>query len=85
MKPSEQLRARRFLLWLTGRDLLAPPPPTSIPGEIRIRYYPPAKFVMMPTGDEFLQFHVPVAPNFIHRLLQRLILGIKWRMYVEGE
>jgi len=39
----------------------------------------PPNIWMWDLGADGITFHVPVAPNRIHRLMQRVVLGIRWR------
>ena len=77
---------RRFVLWLTGRDLLEPKERLQ-PGTYRIPQYAtlritPITLWEMTIGGQWnsITFGHAVGPNVIHRLLQRVVLGIHWRM-----
>ena len=40
---------------------------------------PEARSIFMPTGDPFLQFHLPQeVPNLFWRTMQYLFFGFKW-------
>jgi len=38
-----------------------------------------AKWEMMLSRDGYLRFDLPDAPNWFHRFMQKLILGIYWK------
>lgn len=72
---------RIAVLWVTGRDLLEPPLPTLPQGMYwRISEPPKPRWEMTLSADKYLKFGVPTGPNVLHRLAQRLVLGIRWRM-----
>ena len=68
--------ARRFVLWLTGRDFMAP-----LIGKNSLAF-PSANFRVTIGGNARwgLVVEAPVAPNVLHRLMQRIVLGFKWEM-----
>ena len=72
---------RKFLLWLTGRDVLPPPPAAPLPGEF-FQIPPPTPVNWELTFDSGGRFRInlPGAPNAIHRLAQRCLLGFRWKM-----
>ena len=75
------MNIRNLVLWVTGRDLLKlslPPPPNGV-------YFiaqPEERWEMMfaPPSTVCLRFCLPIGPNVLHRLAQRVIFGIRWRM-----
>ena len=72
---------RKTIIWITGKDLLKPKSKKVGEGEITIRGPDPAIFEYAPAGDYFsITFNITVAPNFIHRFLQRVCFGVKYRM-----
>lgn len=72
---------RRFVLWLTGRDLLVPELPQSLPGIVSLwRPSAPLWEMRLAGGADGLIFTLPRGPNALHRAAQRLVLGIHWRM-----
>ena len=74
------MSTRRFVLWLTGRDLLAPPRHIQLGQFMSMSTPMPMNWEMTLGGPMGLTIHTPSGPNVIHRLLQRVILGIHWRM-----
>jgi hypothetical protein len=32
------------------------------------------------SADAYIKFNLPTGPNVLHRLAQRFVLGIRWRM-----
>ena len=72
---------RRVVLWLTGRDLLAPPRVVQLRQYISIAAPMPGLWEMTLAGswNPVVWSHA-IGPNVIHRLLQRVVLGIHWRM-----
>jgi hypothetical protein len=72
---------RRAVLWLTGRDLLEPPPPRLPQGAYWTISGPPEmRWEMTLSADVYIRLRVPTGPNVLHRMAQRLALGIRWRM-----
>ena len=67
---------RRFVLWLTGRDLLKPVLKNT-PNVLLVGNGFEVNWVMV-IGT--LTVHLRSGPNALHRLLQRVVLGIHWRM-----
>lgn len=77
------------LIWISGRDLTKPKP--------KPKPFQDAQYVFLETNNDYLfsyQFHsvgigiaysVTSAPNFIHRFMQRLCLGIRWEMLVKNK
>ena len=76
---------RRAVLWVTGRDLLEPQLPT-LPQNVywTISGPPTPRWEMTLSADAYLKFSLPTGPNIMHRLAQRLVLGIRWRMLLEA-
>jgi hypothetical protein len=72
------MTTRRFVLWLTGRDLLAPPRNIQL-GEFMSMSTPMPDLWQMTLAGKWnsLGFNHAVGPNVIHRLLQRVMLGSK--------
>lgn len=68
---------RRFILWLSGRDLLAPPLPPSPP--FVITGWPAPLWEWTFDGGYF-KAKTPQAPNALNRAMQRLVLGIRWTL-----
>lgn len=72
---------RRTVLWATGRDLLEPPLPQLPLGAYWTISGPPEpRWEMTLSGDAYLRFSLPAGPNVLHRLMQRVVIGIRWRM-----
>lgn len=68
-----------FIIWLTGKNLFIPK--SSKTGGMVLNVIKPVIFEYTPCGDWYsMTAHVTGAPNIIHRLLQRFILGVKYRM-----
>lgn len=80
---------RRAVLWATGRDLMDPSLPVLPPqfedtlGYWKISGPPEPLWEMTLSADAHLKFSLPEGPNVLHRLAQRLVLGIRWRMLPE--
>jgi len=75
------MSTRRFVLWLTGRDLLAPPRHIQLGQFMSMSTQMPINWEMTLGGQwNSITFNYAVGPNVIHRLLQRVVLGIHWRM-----
>ena len=71
---------KRFLIWLTGRDLFYRKP-KSEPGVVTFTGNPPTLFEYTPVGDWFaITLRISAAPNVFHRAMQRILLGMKYRM-----
>ena len=68
-----------FFIWLFGRPLPYGKVVEKETFGLKLVVAPPNYWEMAPTGDFYLTFHIPYAPNVIHRLMQRIILGIKYR------
>lgn len=72
---------RRTVLWATGRDLLEPSLPTQPQGVFWTITGPPEpRWEMTLSADAYLKVSLPTGPNVFHRLTQRCVLGIRWRM-----
>ena len=72
---------RRAVLWVTGRDLLKSPLPVlPHPYAWKISGLPEPNWVLMFSSDNGLKIHLATGPNVLHRLMQRFMLGIRWRM-----
>lgn len=70
---------KRFITWVLGRDLFTAK--SRRVGGMQLRVSNPPIFEYAPTGDWFsLTLHIYVAPNVIHRAMQRAAFGIKYRM-----
>ena len=70
-------KTRKAVLWLTGRDLLKP---KEIINDGLFRFHTPTLLWRLTIGFGALTIEGAAAPNAIHRLLQRIILGFKWEM-----
>lgn len=68
---------RRAVLWITGRDLLKPKPEPL--GNWRLSTFDENWSLSFSGGGNFLII-MESAPNFIHRAIQRVFLGFRWRM-----
>lgn len=72
---------RRLVLWLTGRDLLEPVlPELKPPASWRISWTPEPRWEITFSEDSYLKFFLPTGPNVLHRMAQRFMLGIRWRI-----
>lgn len=70
---------RRVIIWVTGRDLLAPK--SRQVGGVRLTVTKGLIFEYAPTGDWFsLTLGISAGPNILHRVMQRLVIGVKYRM-----
>ncbi len=71
---------KRFLIWLTGKDYSWKFEPRNGSG-IKLVNFPPQIWSYCfhnPKGANSVWFHVSRGPNVIHRLMQRICLGIHW-------
>lgn len=67
---------REIRVYLTGKRIVDP---YRIPMTTIFTGQPPALWELKPTGhDDFILF-IPNAPCFIHRWMQRFILGFKYK------
>lgn len=75
------LSIRRAVLWITGRDLLEPTVPI-LPQGVFLTISGPLnpRWEMTLSADAYLKFSLPIGPNILHRIAQRFVLGIRWRM-----
>ena len=71
---------RRAVLWITGRDLMEPTLLSPKWGDLMILGPPTSRWEMTLSADAYLKFMLPTGPNVLHRMMQRLVLGIRWRM-----
>jgi hypothetical protein len=76
MKPS--LKLRQAVLWITGHDLLRPKPVLQ-PGHIVFKPIPLLWYITF-TKDEYMKITHPSGPNVLHRFMQRVCFGIRWKM-----
>jgi len=73
---------KAVIIWITGKDLFAPKGHKT--GDIVFRVYPAHLFEYAPTGDYFsLTISISSAPNALHRAMQRIAFGFKYRMIKE--
>lgn len=72
---------RRGCLWLTGRDLLRPPPSEH---QIFLCKYD-QNWLLNIGGPRGMNIYLSEAPNIIFRVMQRFMLGFKWRMIDKGK
>ena len=72
------MTSRKFVLWVTGRDLLAPELPKE--KDFNAIGLPAAQWELRFMPGNGLVFNLPQAPNCVFRLTQFLILGFRWRM-----
>lgn len=74
-------RLVRLLTWLTGRKPRNTSKDWKKGDVIFLKRYPAAIWEYAPTGDFFsLNIHVVAAPNVIHRGLQRVAFGVRYRL-----
>lgn len=69
---------KNFLIWLTGKDYTYKPKPISI---VNSCFPPPVwsySFHKRKGITNFAEFYTSRGPNVIHRLMQRVCLGIYW-------
>jgi hypothetical protein len=85
-KPDGQLgsdcqeRLVRLLTWLTGRKMSNTKKDYKQNEMVCLRKYPAAIWEYAPTGDFYsLTIKVVAAPNALHRGLQRLAFGVRYR------
>lgn len=72
---------RKIVLWIIGRDLLKPyvkPPDKNAMYVLRDDSPGLWRFVLVDKNIFFIE--TKKAPNFIHRFMQRVILGFKWEL-----
>lgn len=54
--------------------------------KLKITHFPEILWSMTPVGDYFaVSFHICSAPCFIHRWLQNILLGIKYKRFQSDE
>lgn len=70
----------RAVLWLTGRDLLKPEPELLNGVQWRSVGPPEPKWELTFSADAYLKLFLPSGPNVMHRVMQRITLGFRWRM-----
>jgi hypothetical protein len=74
-------RLVRLLTWLTGRKPRNTRKDWKQGDAIFLKRYPAAIWEYAPTGDFFsLKIHVVASPNVIHRGLQRVAFGVRYRL-----
>ena len=74
-------RLVRLLTWLTGRKLGNTREDYKQGGIVCLRQYPAVIWEYAPTGDFYsLTIQVVAAPNALHRGLQRLAFGVRYRL-----
>lgn len=70
--------ARKTVLWITGSDLLKPE--VASPPEYVFLTTPPYRWRLIFSDDNGLMIDLSQAPIFLHRFMQRICFGIRWRM-----
>ena len=72
-------KIKRIVIWIVGKDLFAQK--SRQVGDIHLHVSKPPRFEYAPTGDYYsITICINAAPNFIHRGLQILCFGVKYRM-----
>lgn len=81
------MNKRNLMLWLTGRDMLVPKPTPPVSGCLASNSFTvlERRWEMTLVKNSDLHFYVATGPNFIHRAMQKLVLGIHWRMMPTNE
>lgn len=76
-----QERLVRLLTWLTGRKPDNARKDWKQGDAVCLKRYPAAIWEYAPTGDYFsITIQVVAAPNVIHRILQRIAFGVRYRL-----
>lgn len=74
-------RLVRLLTWLTGMSMGNTREDYKQGGMVFLRRYPAVIWEYAPTGDFYsLTIQVVAAPNALHRGIQRLAFGVRYRM-----